>query len=71
MAYSIEIIDALNLLNNLTRQSNAHKGQNGSIACLGGSSGMAGAILSQAQLFQYLFNYYVFTQSKQKIINSY
>ena len=49
MAYSIEIIDALNLLNNLTRQSNAHKGHNGSIVCLGGSSGMAGAILLSAK----------------------
>ena len=49
MAYSIEIIDALNLLNNLKRKSNAHKGHNGSIACLGGSSGMAGAILLSAK----------------------
>ena len=49
MAYSIEIIDALNLLNNLTRQSNAHKGHNGSVVCLGGSSGMAGAILLSAK----------------------
>lgn len=49
MAYSIEIIDALNLLNNLTRQSNAHKGHNGFVVCLGGSSGMAGAILLSAK----------------------
>jgi hydroxyethylthiazole kinase-like uncharacterized protein yjeF len=49
MAYSIEIIDALNLLNNLTRQSSAHKGHNGSVVCLGGSSGMAGAILLSAK----------------------
>ena len=49
MVYSIEIIDALNLLNNLTRQSNAHKGHNGSVVCRGGSSGMAGAILLSAK----------------------